>query len=42
MDLLVKEEVHLIIMDIMMPRQDGISTTFKIREEKTSHYHVIS
>ena len=34
MDLLVKEEVHLIIMDIMMPRQDGISTTFKIREEK--------
>jgi DNA-binding response OmpR family regulator len=28
------EKVHLIILDIMMPRQDGISTTFKIREQK--------
>lgn len=27
-------EVHLILMDIMMPRQDGITTTFKIREKK--------
>ena len=26
--------IHLIILDIMMPRQDGFSTTFKIREEK--------
>lgn len=26
--------VHLIILDVMMPRMDGISTTFKIREEK--------
>ncbi|TCN23977.1 response regulator transcription factor [Mesobacillus foraminis] len=26
--------IHLIILDIMMPRQDGISTAFKIREEK--------
>lgn len=26
--------IHLIILDIMMPRQDGITTTFKIREEK--------
>jgi len=34
LDILNKEEIHLILMDIMMPRQDGISTTFKIREEK--------
>ncbi|WP_102348160.1 response regulator transcription factor [Bacillus sp. Marseille-P3661] len=26
--------IHLIILDIMMPRMDGIATTFKIREEK--------
>jgi DNA-binding response OmpR family regulator len=29
-----EHEVHLILMDIMMPRMDGISTTFKIREQK--------
>ncbi|MCA1052288.1 MULTISPECIES: response regulator transcription factor [Priestia] len=33
-EILNKEKVHLIILDIMMPRQDGISTTFKIREQK--------
>ncbi|MDQ0215343.1 DNA-binding response OmpR family regulator [Oikeobacillus pervagus] len=26
--------IHLIILDVMMPRLDGIATTFKIREEK--------
>ena len=35
-EILNKEKVHLIILDIMMPRQDGISTTFKIREQKIS------
>ncbi len=25
--------IHLIILDIMMPRLDGIATTFRIREE---------
>ncbi|MHC5534475.1 response regulator transcription factor [Priestia megaterium] len=33
-EILNKEKVYLIILDIMMPRQDGISTTFKIREQK--------
>lgn len=28
------QEIHLILMDIMMPRLDGIQTTFKIREQK--------
>ncbi len=32
--LLEKNEVHLIVMDIMMPRMDGIKATFKIRENK--------
>lgn len=31
---LEEKEVHLIIMDIMMPRMDGIKATFKIREKK--------
>lgn len=34
LDILRKEEVHLIIMDIMMPRMDGIQATVRIREEK--------
>lgn len=32
--ILEEEEIHLIIMDIMMPRMDGIKATFKIRENK--------
>ncbi|MGX9133004.1 response regulator transcription factor [Rummeliibacillus sp. JY-2-4R] len=31
---LMEHEVHLIILDIMMPELDGIQTTFKIREER--------
>jgi len=34
LDILQKEEVHLILMDIMMPRLDGMRTTMRIREEK--------
>ncbi|MDP4178696.1 MAG: response regulator transcription factor [Bacillota bacterium] len=34
LNILDKEEIHLIIMDIMMPKLDGIKATFKIREKK--------
>lgn len=28
------EQIHLIIMDVMMPKMDGMQATMKIREEK--------
>lgn len=31
-ELLQKEEIHLLIMDVMMPKLDGIRATLKIRE----------
>lgn len=34
LDLLAKNEVHLLILDIMMPNMDGITATFKIREQQ--------
>lgn len=34
LETLVKEDIHLILMDIMMPKLDGIKATMKIREEK--------
>lgn len=34
LDILQKETIHLIIMDVMMPRLDGMRATMKIREEK--------
>lgn len=34
LEIIEKEEVHLIIMDIMMPKMDGLRATLKIREDK--------
>lgn len=33
--ILKNQEIHLIIMDIMMPKMDGIRATFKVREESS-------
>lgn len=33
LDILNKEDIHLVILDIMMPKLDGIRATVKIREE---------
>ena len=32
-EILKKEEIHLAIVDIMMPRMDGIRMTMKLREK---------
>lgn len=34
LELLSANEVHLIILDVMMPNLDGIATTFEIRKER--------
>ena len=39
LDVVSKNEVHLILMDIMMPKMDGVSATAKLRE--TSNAPVI-
>jgi DNA-binding response OmpR family regulator len=42
LELIKENEVHLILMDIMMPRMDGISATFRIREQKNIPIIVLS
>ncbi|MGP1909413.1 response regulator transcription factor [Metabacillus indicus] len=37
-----EHQIHLILLDIMMPRLDGISTTFKIREKKNIPIIILS
>ena len=34
LDIARRQELHLIIMDVMMPNMDGVQATMKIREEK--------
>ena len=40
--LLKENEVHLLIMDVMMPRLDGIRATLKIREESSIPIIILS
>ncbi|MFG0212268.1 response regulator transcription factor [Brevibacillus porteri] len=34
LEILENEEIHLILMDIMMPKMDGMTATFQIRQKK--------
>ena len=42
LELLEKEETHLLIMDVMMPRLDGIRATLKIRENMSLPIIILS
>ena len=42
LEILKKEEVHLLIIDIMMPKLDGIHATLRIREESIIPIIIIS
>ena len=37
-----EQTIHCIILDVMMPRLDGIATTFKIREQKNIPIIILS
>lgn len=41
-EMLKKEEVHLLVIDVMMPRMDGIRATLKIREESSIPIIILS
>jgi DNA-binding response OmpR family regulator len=42
LEILNEREVHLIVLDVMMPRLDGISATFKIREKQNIPIIILS
>ena len=42
LSILKEQEVHLLIMDVMMPRLDGIRATLKIREESSIPIIILS
>lgn len=42
LEIINKHQIHLIILDIMMPKMDGISATYKIREKKNIPIIILS
>ncbi|MDD3794897.1 MAG: response regulator transcription factor [Lachnospiraceae bacterium] len=42
LDILKKETIHLLILDLMMPKMDGIHATLKIREESSIPIIILS
>ena len=41
-EMIKKHEIHLLIMDVMMPRMDGIRATLKIREQSNVPIIILS
>ena len=41
-EIIKKHEIHLLIMDVMMPRMDGIRATMKIREQSNVPIIILS
>ena len=41
LDIVMTENVHLIILDIMMPELDGIKTLLKVREAKSADHPAV-
>lgn len=42
LEILTQRNIHLIILDVMMPRLDGLSATLKIREKKNIPIIILS
>ena len=42
LQILEKQEIHLILLDVMMPKLDGLSTTLRIRQEKNIPIIILS
>ncbi|MHC1749413.1 MAG: response regulator transcription factor [Cellulosilyticaceae bacterium] len=42
LQILEKQEIHLILIDVMMPKLDGLSTTLKIRQDKNIPIIILS
>lgn len=42
LELIAEQKVHLVIMDVMMPKLDGLSAVLKIRERKNIPIIVLS
>ena len=42
LDILEREEISLLILDVMMPRMDGIRATLKIREKNSIPIIILS
>ena len=42
LEIVNEHQIHLIILDVMMPNMDGISTTYKIREKKNIPIIILS
>ncbi|GKU26035.1 response regulator transcription factor [Clostridium folliculivorans] len=42
LDILINNDIHLIVMDVMMPKLDGLKTTFNIRKERNIPIIILS